>query len=330
MARTHQKILVTGGAGYIGSHVVLALHERGYSSIVIDNLSTGSAASLVPGAIFVHGDVGCPQTLNRLFAENDIAAVLHLAGSIVVSESISNPILYYHNNTANSLALARVCLEHGIDKFIFSSTAAVYGSPAVIPVTEDCLTQPINPYGTSKLMTEWILRDIAQASSLRYIALRYFNVAGADLQGRAGSRLTNATNLIKVACEFALGRRPKLSIYGNDFPTHDGTGVRDYIHVSDLADAHVVALEYLIGGGASAVLNCGYGHGYSVLEVVRAIERYTGRPLPVSMEARRAGDPAIVISCPDRLHSLLNWTPHLNDLDEIIQTAMAWEEKLLA
>ena len=321
-------VLVTGGAGYIGAHAVLALRAAGHGVVVIDDLSTGVASAVPAGVTLAVGDIGDRVLLDRVIATRAVDAVMHFAGSVVVPESIERPLAYYRNNTVNSHGLIEACVAHGVKRLIFSSTAAVYGIPDRLPVAEDAPTRPINPYGASKLMTETILSDTALAHDFRYVALRYFNVAGADRQGRCGQSTPAATHLIKVGCQVATGQRQGLSIFGSDYPTADGTGIRDYIHVSDLADAHVLALDYLSRGGASQVLNCGYGHGYSVREVVRAIERATGQPLAVNQAPRRAGDPPALVADATRIRSVLGWRPHHDDLDSIVASALAWERKL--
>ena len=326
---SQKTVLVTGGAGYIGSHVVLALLDAGHRVVVLDNLSTGIREQVAPAAVFVEGDVGDPALLDRLMAEHDIQAVMHFAGSIIGPESVEKPLLYYRNNTLNSHGLIDACLRNGVGSFIFSSTAAVYGIPAHLPVFEDAPTLPINPYGSSKLMTEWMLRDTAYAHPLRYVALRYFNVAGADPAGRTGQSTPAATHLIKVACEAALGRRDQIFIFGEDYDTPDGTGIRDYIHVTDLAEAHVLALGYLLAGQPSTVLNCGYGHGYSVRAVLQAVEEAAGAPLPIRVGPRRAGDPAALIAGAERVRETLAWTPRHDDLGTIVRTALAWERQRL-
>lgn len=321
-------ILVTGGAGYIGSHAVLAFREAGYPVIVLDDLSTG-VRSAVPGdATFVEGDAGDAAAVGALIAEHGVASVVHFAGSVVVPESVVDPLKYYRNNTAASANLLRACVTGGVKCFIFSSTAAVYGVPASVPVSEDLPTVPINPYGTSKLMTEWILRDTAAAHDLRYAALRYFNVAGADPGGRSGQSTRNATHLIKVACEAAVGVREGITVFGTDYDTPDGTCVRDYIHVSDLVTAHVAALRRLEGGGDSQVFNCGYGHGFSVREVLAAVQSEAGVKLDVRDGPRRPGDPPSLVSDASRMRAALRWRPRHDDIGFIVRTALSWERKL--
>lgn len=326
----HGCVLVTGGAGYIGSHAVIALREQGWDVVVVDNLSTGSR-HLVPHDLPLKvGDVGDLAFMGRVLADVKPDAVMHFAGSISVPESIANPVKYYTNNFANSCRLVEACLKAGVDKLIFSSTAAVYGIPEILPVSEDAPTRPINPYGRSKLMTEQMLKDTAASSALRYVALRYFNVAGADSAGRTGQVLRNSTNLIKVVSELATGHRSGMTVHGTDYETCDGTCVRDFIHVSDLADAHVAALDYLIAGGVSDVMNCGYGQGYSVLNVLRTAGALVGKPLNYTLGPRRAGDPADVIADASRIRSRLAWTPCRDDLELILRTAIAWESSLEA
>ncbi|MGF1613489.1 MAG: UDP-glucose 4-epimerase GalE [Gammaproteobacteria bacterium] len=322
-------VLVTGGAGYIGSHVARHLGESGYSVVVLDNLSKGFREAVLYGELVV-GDVGDPHLVQRLLREYSIKSVLHFAALTVVPESVTNPLLYYANNTCNTRNLLACCQNAGVEHFVFSSTAAVYGLPSGGFASEDAATLPINPYGTSKLMSEWMLRDLAAATPLRHITLRYFNVAGCDPQARIGQSTPNATLLIKVACEAAVGKRQSICIFGTDYSTPDGTGVRDYIHVEDLADAHVKALRYLEEGGKSTTLNCGYGHGYSVREVLSAVERISGAPLPIQEEKRRPGDPPMLIANAQRIRDILGWQPHYDDLDFIVRTALAWERKLLA
>ncbi len=323
MINQKHPLLITGGAGYVGSHAVLAFRDAGYPVVVLDDLSTGRRSALPDDVIFVPGDAGCADTI---IAEHRIATVIHFAGSVVVPESVTDPLKYYRNNSSASVNLIRACVKHGVRQFIFSSTAAVYGSPNAIPVTEELPTLPISPYGRSKLMTEWVLRDTSMAHDFRYLALRYFNVAGADLQGRTGQSTPNATHLIKVAAEAAVGLRDQVTVFGSDYDTPDGTCVRDYIHVSDLATAHVAALRYLEDGGSSCVLNCGYGHGFSVREVLQAVQEQTGSVADVRDGRRRAGDPPILLADASRLRATLDWSPCYDDLATIIRTAVAWEK----
>lgn len=322
-------VLVTGGAGYIGSHAVLALLDRGWPVVVIDNLSTGFRFAVPPQVPFFEGDIGDSALLTHIFAEHGIGAIMHFAGSVVVPESVANPLKYYCNNTVKSRALIDAAVTVGIPHLIFSSTAATYGEPEISPVTEDSPKRPINPYGWSKLMTEQMLADTAAAHPLNYCALRYFNVAGADPALRSGQSTAGATHLIKVAVEAAIGKRPCLSVFGVDYETPDGTGVRDYIHVSDLADAHVLALEALIAEPSwSSVMNCGYGRGFSVMEVLDAVDRVTNLKLNRVYAPRRPGDPATLVSDPSLLKQRLPWHPRYADLDTIIAHALAWERKL--
>ncbi|HSG95541.1 MAG TPA: UDP-glucose 4-epimerase GalE, partial [Afifellaceae bacterium] len=295
---------------------------------VVDNLSTGFDW-LVPGqALLIVGDIGDADLLDRLFEDGSIDAVIHFAGSIIVPESVSDPLKYYRNNTCSTQVLIDACIRHGVRNFIFSSTAAVYGNPRTVPVPEDATLEPISPYGTSKLMTEQILRDVAAAHDFRYAALRYFNVAGADPAGRTGQSTANATHLIKVACEAALGKRDELVVFGTDYATSDGTGIRDYIHVSDLVAAHRLALNHLRASGESAVLNCGYGHGASVLQVVDAVKRVSGVDFAVRRADRRSGDAAEIVARADMARSLLGWRPQHDDLDMIVRHALDWEKHL--
>jgi UDP-glucose 4-epimerase len=322
-------VLVTGGAGYIGSHAVLALLDAGWPVVVIDNLTTGFEWAVPGGAAFVRGDVGDQALIGRLIAEHGIGAIMHFAGSIVVPESVEKPLQYYENNTVKSRALIESAVQGGVRHFIFSSTAATYGIPDAVPVREDAPTQPINPYGWSKLMTERMLADAAFAHPLNYCALRYFNVAGADPQGRAGQSTAGATHLIKVAVEAAIGKRSHVSVFGTDYGTADGTGIRDYIHVGDLASAHVDALEKLIETPQeSYVMNCGYGRGFSVLEVLDSVDRVTNMTLERRMEPRRAGDPDALVADNARILATLPWRPKRADLDAIVADALAWERKL--
>ena len=326
-------VLVTGGAGYIGSHAVLALRDAGWPVAVIDNLATGFRWAVPDTVPFYQGDIEDAALLAQIFAEQGMTggtgAIMHFAGSVVVPESVADPLKYYHNNTAKSRALIAAAVTAGVPHFIFSSTAATYGMPAVSPVSEDCPQVPINPYGMSKLMTEQMLGDVARAHPLNFCALRYFNVAGADPQGRAGQSTAGATHLIKVAVEAALGKRGHVDVFGSDYATSDGTGVRDYIHVSDLAAAHVLALAALIADPArSLTLNCGYGRGFSVIEVLDAVDRATGSRIERRMAPRRAGDPDALISDNALIRATLPWEPQHANLDTIVAHALAWERRL--
>lgn len=325
----HKKILVTGGAGYIGSHVVRQLGAAGEGVVTLDNLSTGFEAAVTAGELVI-GDTGDAALLDRIFADHDIDTVMHFAAHTIVPESVADPLKYYGNNTASSRTLLERANAHGVKHVVFSSTAAVYGIPPDGHASEASPTQPINPYGSSKLMTEWMLRDLAIAGGPSYVALRYFNVAGCEPGGTIGQSTPKATLLVKVACEAAVGRRPGVFIFGTDYPTPDGTGLRDYIHVEDLATAHLDALNYLREGGESATLNCGYGHGYSVREVLAAVERAHGLPLNITEEPRRAGDPPELIAVADKIRTVLGWTPRYDDLDTIVRTSLDWERKIAA
>jgi UDP-glucose 4-epimerase len=325
----NKKILLTGGAGYIGSHVLRQLGLAGENVVTLDNLSSGFEAAVTTGT-FVAGDTGDAELLERIFNEHNIDTVMHFAAHTVVPESVSDPLKYYRNNTASSRTLLEAAATHGVENFVFSSTAAVYGIPPGGRAAEDTPTQPINPYGTSKLMTEWMLRDLSAAGGPRYVALRYFNVAGCDPSGTIGQSTPKATLLVKVACEAATGSRPGVSIFGTDFPTPDGTGLRDYIHVEDLATAHLDALRYLRNGGESTVLNCGYGHGYSVRDVLAAVEKANGSPLVIREEDRRAGDPPELVAVAERIRKVLDWAPKYDDLDTIVRTSLDWERKIAA
>ncbi|MBN9016236.1 MAG: UDP-glucose 4-epimerase GalE [Rhizobiales bacterium] len=321
-------VLVTGGAGYIGSHMVWRLVDAGESVVVLDRLTTGFEWAVAPEAKLVVGEVGDEALVERLIREHGINAIIHFAGSIVVPESVADPLGYYQNNTVQSRALIATAIRCGVRHFIFSSTAAVYGDAGTKPVVETASTHPLSPYGRSKLMTEWMLEDAARAHDFSYAALRYFNVAGADPRGRTGQSTRGATHLIKVACETALGKRDRIEILGTDYDTPDGTCVRDYIHVSDLANAHADALAYLRAGGTSLVANCGYGHGYSVREVVDAVLRVSGVDFTVVEGPRRAGDVPAVVADATLARTRLGWRPAHDDLDECVATALAWEEAL--
>ena len=321
------QILVTGGAGYIGSHVVLALRDSGHSVLVLDNLSAGHRRAVPADTSFVQMDVSDSDAIGNIIEHHRVDSVIHFAGSVVVPHSMRDPLEYYRNNTCASRSLINCCVKKGVRHFVFSSTAAVYGSPAVIPVSEDMPTVPINPYGTSKLMTEWMLRDAAAAHDLTFVVLRYFNVAGADPSGRTGQSTPFATHLVKVACEAAVGRREYIEIFGSDYETPDGTCIRDYIHVSDLADAHCRALEHLASGGASIVLNCGYGRGHSVLEVLSSVQRVAATRLNIRPAPRRPGDSPKLVADTAKLRHVLDWRPRLDSLDAIVQTALDWERR---
>ncbi len=328
MVANSSTLLVTGGAGYIGSHVVRQLLERGDRVVVLDNLSTGYRSAVL-GAPLVVGDTADRELVARVLAEHGVDTVLHFAAHTIVPESVADPLKYYGNNTCATRNLLEQCERAGVRRFVFSSTAAVYGIPEGGLAREDSATLPINPYGLSKLMSEWMLRDLAAASRrLRYVTLRYFNVAGSDPGGRIGHSAPHATLLVKVACQVAAGVRPSVSIFGTDYPTPDGTGVRDYIHVEDLASAHLKALHYLEGGGESITLNCGYGHGYSVREVLRMVERVRGQPLPTVEARRREGDPPSLVARADRIREVLGWAPRHDDLETIVRSQLEWEFRL--
>ncbi|WP_262297434.1 UDP-glucose 4-epimerase GalE [Microvirga sesbaniae] len=321
-------VLVTGGAGYIGSHMVLALADAGKDVVVLDDLSTGFDWMVHPAAAFIKGDAGDEPLVAEIIRKHSIKAIAHFAGSIVVPDSVADPLKYYMNNTVRSRSLISAAVQNGVEQFLFSSTAAVYGDAKESPISEGAPLNPVSPYGSSKLMTEMMLRDVARAHPLRFVALRYFNVAGADPQGRSGQSTRHATHLIKVATQAALGERSHLDIFGTDYPTPDGTCLRDYIHVSDLVQAHVLALDYLGSGGNSTVFNCGYGRGYSVHDVVEAVKKVSDVDFPTNLSPRRAGDPATLIASADRIRAILNWSPKLDDLETIIRHALSWENSL--
>jgi UDP-glucose 4-epimerase len=323
-----ETILVSGGCGYIGSHVVRQLSESDRTIVVYDNLSTGFRDALTQGEKLVEGELADREGLEELFQRYRFTTVLHFAAAIIAPESVSMPLKYYGNNTRNTLGLLETCVKYGVRRFIFSSTAAVYGIPDGGVASEESTLAPINPYGTSKLMSEWMLRDVAAAHDMQYVALRYFNVAGADPQARMGQRTPEATHLIKVACQAALGMRDSVSVYGTDYPTPDGTGVRDYIHIEDLASAHLCALEYLEKGGESTAMNVGYGHGSSVREVLEVVKKVSGVDLKIIEAERRPGDPASLVARADKIKSLTGWQPRFNDLETIVADAWRWESKL--
>jgi UDP-glucose 4-epimerase len=327
-AATGEHILITGGAGYIGSHVVRDLGERGYRPIVFDNLSSGRAEAVLYGEL-IRGDIADTELLGSVIRRFAIRSVMHFAAFIVVSESVSEPLKYYENNSFNCLRLVRACLENGVENFIFSSTAAVYGMPARVPVDEKAALLPINPYGSSKLVSEMMLRDTAAANpGFRYAALRYFNVVGADRQNRLGQNYPQPTHLLTLALKTALGRFPSLQVFGTDYSTPDGTAIRDYIHVDDLASAHLLALEFLKTAKKNRIYNCGYGRGYSVLDIIGAVKRVTGIDFKVQFTGRRLGDPEALIADSSLIRRELGWTPQYQDLDEIISSAWNWEKKL--
>jgi UDP-glucose 4-epimerase len=320
-------ILVTGGAGYIGSHTVLQLRARGEQVVVLDNLSTGFRQAVLDTPLVV-AEVGDREQVLAVIRRYGVDTVMHFAAHTIVPESVRDPLKYYGNNTCSTRNLLQVCAETGIRHVVFSSTAAVYGIPNGDFAEESTPTAPINPYGTSKLMSEWMLRDLSAASDLRHVVLRYFNVAGSDPSGRIGQSTRLATLLVKVACEASVGKRPHVSIFGTDYPTADGTGVRDYIHVQDLATAHLAALDYLRKGGESSTFNCGYGHGYSVREVLDTVQQVSGKPLTIREEPRREGDPPVLVARADRIRSVLGWQPQLDNLETIVRTSLGWEERL--
>jgi UDP-glucose 4-epimerase len=321
-------VLVTGGAGYIGSHMVLALAEAGESVVVIDNLSTGFSGFVPQEVPLFIGDAGDENLVDGVIAQHGVESIIHFAGSVVVPESVRDPLLYYRNNTMTTRSLLNAAVKRGVNRFIFSSTAAVYGNPDQVPVPETARTRPLSPYGSSKLMTEIMLHDVAAAHGMNYVVLRYFNVGGADPLARIGLATVGATHLLKIAMEAATGQRAKVDVYGTDYPTPDGSCVRDFIHVADLAQAHRSALTYLRGGGSSVTLNCGYGRGYSVLETIEAVRRVSGRSIAVQHGPRRPGDIMTMIADTARLHAMLDWTPRYDNIETIAAHALAWEEKL--
>ena len=324
---TSTSILVTGGAGYIGSHVVKLLGERNENIIILDDLSTGFESSILHGK-FIQGNTGDKELVSRILKEHNVESVLHFAAHTIVPESVENPLKYYQNNTCGTRNLLECCSEAGVKHLIFSSTAAVYGELETGFASEDTPKAPINPYGSSKLMSEQMIRDVSKATDLSHVILRYFNVAGSDPDGQIGQSTKNATLLIKVAAEVATGKREKLLVFGTDYPTPDGTGIRDYIHVSDLATAHINALDYLRANGESTTLNCGYGHGFSVREVINAINEENGTPITVEEMPRRAGDPPELISVAEKIRDSIGWKPQFDDLNLIVKTSLAWERKL--
>lgn len=321
-------ILVTGGAGYIGSHVVRQLGERGENLVILDDISSGVPEAVLYGEL-IEGNTGDQALVSEILKKYQVESVLHFAAHTIVPESVENPLKYYQNNTANTRNLLECCQHAGVKHFIFSSTAAVYGNLEGGVATEDTPTKPINPYGSSKLMSEWMLKDLSAASNLRHVTLRYFNVAGSEPEGRIGQNTPNATLLIKVAAEVAVGKRPEIFVYGTDYDTPDGTGVRDYIHVEDLASAHLKALDYLRQGGQSRTFNCGYGHGFSVREVLDAVQRVNGKPINIVEKPRRAGDPPSLVANSTAIQNELQWQPQYDNLDTIVSTSINWEKKLL-
>jgi UDP-glucose 4-epimerase len=321
-------VLVTGGAGYVGSHTVLDLLEAGEPVVVLDDLSTGHAWAVPKGSWFVQGDIGHQPLVGKLLADHGVNAIMHFAASAVVPDSVADPLAYYLNNTVKSHALIEAALKAGVRHFIFSSTAAVYGMPGGEPVEESAPLAPLSPYGASKLMTELMLADVARAHDFSYVVLRYFNVAGADAKGRVGQSSRRSTHLIKAACETALGKRHCIEVFGSDYPTPDGTCVRDYIHVTDLSRAHLAALRHLRQDGGSDVFNCGYSRGFSVLEVIEAVKRVSGRAFEVRRAPPRMGDPAMVVAASHKIKQRLRWTPEHDNLETIVRHAMAWEERL--
>ncbi len=325
-----ERVLVTGGAGYVGSHVAFAMLDAGHDVVVLDDLSTGVRELVPVDADYVEGNAGDRNLTSALIAERGVSAVMHLGASVVVPESVEKPLEYYRNNTSASRNLMEVCARHGVHRFVFSSTAAVYGEPETPTIDEDAPTRPINPYGRSKLMTELMLRDLSALGRFRHVALRYFNVAGADPAGRSGEQTPEATHLVTVACEVATGKRDHISIYGEDYDTPDGNCIRDYIHVTDIAAAHVAALDHLLGGGESLTLNCGYGRGHSVREIVAAVERAAGVELDKRPAPRRAGDAPVLIADARRIRERLDWRPRYDNLDVIVGTAFSWQQRVAA
>lgn len=322
-------VLVTGGAGYIGSHMVWELLDHGMEIVVVDNLVTGFEWSVPPGVTFIKGDVGDQSFMEEVLQENEITEIIHFAGSVVVPESLENPLKYYENNTGNSRNLIAAAVKTGVKNFIFSSTAAVYGTPATTgPISENAILNPMSPYGTSKLMTELMIRDVAEAHNLNYVILRYFNVAGCDIKGRTGQSTAGATHLIKVACEVASGKRSSMKVFGTDYDTEDGSCIRDFIHVSDLVNAHYAALTFLRNGGRKFTANCGYSKGYSVKQVIEAVKRVSGNDFKVVEDERRAGDIPSLTANAYRLMSRLNWEPRFDEIDLIVSTALEWERRL--
>jgi UDP-glucose 4-epimerase len=325
--RENLSVLVTGGAGYIGSHVVLGLRERGVPTVVVDDLSTGMAEVIPPDVPFVRGEVSDCALVDRVLRKHAVTAIIHFAGKILVAESVTRPLHYYANNVSNTVSLIEAAVEGNVGCFIFSSSAAVYGEPSATPIPEDAPVRPINPYGASKAMAERILMDAAATHGIRYAILRYFNVAGADPAGRSGQMTRGATHLIKIASEVAVGKRERISVFGTDYPTPDGTCIRDYVHVCDLADAHILALDAIANGREGVVYNCGYGKGASVLEVLRAVETVIGKPLPTDYAARRAGDPSALVADADLIRRELGWSPRYGDLETIVRSAISWERR---
>lgn len=321
-------VLVTGGAGYIGSHMVLALLDAGEEVVVLDNLTTGFWWAIPKEAAFVQGDSGDQERVARIIREHSVSAIIHFAAKLIVPESVSDPLGYYANNTVKTRALIEAAVQGGVKQFIFSSTAAVYGETSSEPVSETTPLNPVSPYGKSKLMSEWMLSDVGAAHGLSFVVLRYFNVAGADPKGRVGQSTANATHLIKVAAQAALGKRAGMEVFGTDYATRDGSCVRDYIQVSDLAQAHLDALTHLRAGGQSGVFNCGYGTGYTVLEVIKTVKQVSGVDFPVKLSARRAGDPAVIVAQSDLIRATLGWTPKHDNLEQIVTQALNWEEAL--